>query len=750
MLDIQPSSALPRFAFKEHDEVILEGISYRAIDRTDDGYVFVRTNGTGVAEAFPHAVLSQRVTLGSLEHRRDAFLPESAKRRLRIPAQQLSTLSPKQQRKAKYHESLVRAFLQMESEGKVKRTEESTIAALTEIRRRAGSYLSIPSEADEFKVPKGTKLLPDTVCASRLLKLVAAFSRDGMSALYGRGANGSRSRRIGPDELALLSKTVRNYLVMEQPSLAQVVEDVRDAFIAENLCREELRKNNTEEKEKREKKGKSPLVMPSRETIRLEVKKLDPFEVDIARFGLEEARKRNAPVGKGLELTRPLERVEMDEWTVDLRSLLAKAGIWSILSDEEIASLGLEEGKKTRWFLTLAICATTRCVLAMKLSRVPSKRSAMQAIDMIVRDKGIWTDAVDALTPWNMSGTPELIVTDCGSAFIDFDTRVGATDLGIDIDAGPAGMPELRARVERMFGTMASNFAGRFTGRTFSNTVVKGDYDPDARAALSTEDLSEALVRWVVDVYHRSPHRGLDGETPANCWNRLVARYGVAPMPSVELRRKALGTRLKRTVSKKGISVLGIRYHSETLARWFMHARSNEVRARFYSEDIGAIAVELDDQWIEVPSVFERYRGERAQTWILAAQEIRASVAAQKKVDEEVIFKAMTRIREINANALARQGLLVDDYSEERLAKLEDELLIGLELDETPYEAQMLPATDGLGLELPTSQPRTTQATSAADTAFSSAAEHVPCGTSDGASNPPPAGEGNTWSFGEK
>jgi putative transposase len=37
--------------------------------------------------------------------------------------------------------------------------------------------------------------------------------------------------------------------------------------------------------------------MPSRETIRLEVKKLDPFEADIARFGLEQARKRNAPVG---------------------------------------------------------------------------------------------------------------------------------------------------------------------------------------------------------------------------------------------------------------------------------------------------------------------------------------------------------------------------------------------------------------------------------------------------------------------
>lgn len=291
--------------------------------------------------------------------------------------------------------------------------------------------------------------------------------------------------------------------------------------------------------------------------------------------------------------------------------------------------------------------------------------------------------------------TPELIVTDCGSAFIDFDTRVGATDLGINIDAGPAGMPEFRARIERLFGTMSNNFIGRFTGRTFSNTVVKGDYDAEARAALTAEDLSEALVRWVVDVYHRRPHAGLNGETPLNCWNRLVARYGVAPMPDLKLRRRALGTRLECTVSKKGISVLGVRYHSKVLGRWFMHSTKKQVRVRWYSEDLGAIAVELDGKWIEVPSVFERFRGERAQTWMLAVREIRASVAAQKKIDQEVIFRAMTRIREINANAIARQGLFVDDYSKERIEKLEDDFLIGFEVEETPNTVRMQPASDG-------------------------------------------------------
>ncbi|SNT75891.1 putative transposase [Paracoccus seriniphilus] len=705
MLDVQFSPTLPRFAFGEFDEVIMDGISYRPSESNEFGYTFLRTDRSGVAESFTHAELSQRVTSGKLKHRRDAFLPEHAKRRLRMPTQELSKLSLKQQQKAKYHESLVRAFLEMESEGKVKRTEGSVKLALSEIKFRAGKYLSVPSEGDPAPAGGKTMIVPTKISASRLLKRVAAFSRDGMVALYGQGGQGRRSRRLGADELALLSQTVRNYLTMEKPTIAQVIEDVEHAFIAENLRRKELREREVAG----EAHGQStrPLVMPSRETIRLEVRKLDPFEVDLARFGLEQARKRNAPVGKGLELTRPLERVEMDEWKVDLQSFLATTGIWSILSEEEKASFGLEDGKKARWFLTAAICCTTRCIVAMKLSRAPSKRSAMQTIDMIVRDKGVWADAVGALSPWNMSGTPELIVTDCGSAFIDFDTRVGATDLGINIDAAPAGMPEFRARIERLFGTMSNNFIGRFTGRTFSNTVVKGDYDAEARAALTAEDLSEALVRWVVDVYHRRPHAGLNGETPLNCWNRLVGRYGVAPMPALELRRRALGTRLKRSVSKKGIFVLGIRYHSKELAHWFMHNTKKEVRVRWYSEELGAIAVELDGDWIEVPAVFERFRGERAQTWMLAVREIRASVAAQKKFDQEVIFQAMTRIREINSDALARQGLFVDDYSEERVVQLEDQFLIGLEVDETPRTPRMRPISDGLGIDLSTARSNT-------------------------------------------
>ena len=733
MLDTQSSTSLPRFAFGRHDEVILDGISYRPEDWSPHGYMFVRTDGEGVAEVFSHAHISDRVSKGTLEHRRDYFLSDSAKRRLRVPARELSTLSLRAQRKAKYHEALVLAFLEMEKEGRVKRTEEATKIAIEEIKFRAGKYYSVPSESDDRQAPKHTRVSPEKVSASRLLKRVAAYCRDSLAALYGQDIQHSRARRISPDELCLLTKTVRGYLSPEKPTIANIFEDVENAFRTENQRRRALLESG-------QSAGSltSYLTAPSRETVRREIKKLDPFEVVAARDGLEKARKKFAPVGKGLVVTRPLERVEMDAWKIYLRTIMATSGIWSILSDEEKAAFGLEDGKKARWFLTAAICTATRCILAMKLSRAESSRSAVQTIDMIVRDKGIWTDAVGTLTPWSMSGTPELIVTDAGSGFIDFDTRAAATDLGINIDAGPAGMPEFRGTMERMFGTLASSFISRFTGRTFSNTAVKGDYDSDARAALTSEELSEALVRWVVDVYHRRPHAGLGGETPLNCWNRLVEKYGVAPMPSLERRRMALGTRAKYTVTKKGITVLGIRYHSEELACWFLHARNIEVRIRWYSEDLGAIAVELDGAWIEVPSVLDCFNGQCAQAWLMTVREIRASRSAAAKVGEDIIAKTINYIVTINANAMARQKLFVPDFSAERLKSLEDTQLIGFEVQNSPRDPIAPSGADGLGVDLATNHLRDGRSSEGKPSTYDEVVSYVP------------SNAGDTWSIEEK
>ncbi|MBB1492801.1 Mu transposase C-terminal domain-containing protein [Paracoccus sp. MC1854] len=199
---------------------------------------------------------------------------------------------------------------------------------------------------------------------------------------------------------------------------------------------------------------------------------------------------------------------------------------------------------------------------------------------------------------------------------------------------------------------------------------------------MTADDLCAAIIRWVVDIYHRSAHSGLGGETPANCWRRLIEQFGVCPAPDLRRRRLALGTRFKRTVSKTGVTVFGIRYHSEELARWMLRTKKREVNLRWYREDLGAIAVELDGEWYEVPAVFDRFKGVWAQTWLAAARELQIRFKHEVTFDEEIVFKAIRHIDEINGQAMKRIGLLADEWSEARILQEEERLLIGFDMSE--------------------------------------------------------------------
>lgn len=588
-------------------------------------------------------------------------------------------------RKAKRREAVVLAFLALEKDGRVKRTDASIESALNDIKVRAAVFCSQRSAFDKNAIDPDTLIMPKAGVRS-VRRWLSAYEKLGLPSLNDAIENrGNRQSRLRPDELALMSRVVGGYLDDRKPSISTIYENVRKEFDEENR--------------RRGARGAAELVAPSRETVRVAVRSLDPFRCDLSREGSARARNKYAPVGKGLDLTRPLQRVELDTWKVDLMTLAAASGLSHFMSDEDKARLGLDN-QKTRWHLTVAICATTRCILAMRLCRAPNAQATLQTIEMMLREKGVWSDAVGALSPWAYYGTPELVVMDCGTENTSLDVRLALRDLGIRVEHAPAGLPEMRARIERFFGTLSIGLTPRLTGRTFSSMIEKGDYDPQARAALTADDLCAAIIRWVVDIYHRSPHSGLGGETPSNCWRRLTEQFGICPAPDLRRQRLALGTRLKRTVSKAGITVFGVRYHSDVLANWMLRAKRREVHLRWYGEDLGAIAVELDGKWFEVPAAVEGFQGVRAQTWLAAARELRARFRREASVDEEVVLDAIRAIDQINGDAMQRMGLLAQDWSEERVQQEEARLLIGFNI----LERASATTTPGLrfGDEMPT------------------------------------------------
>lgn len=260
---------------------------------------------------------------------------------------------------------------------------------------------------------------------------------------------------------------------------------------------------------------------------------------------------------------------------------------------------------------------------------------------------------------------------------------------------------------------MGINLLPLLTGRTFSSVLERGEYDSEARAALTADELAFALIRWVVDIYHNTPHEGLNGATPLQVWNEAAETYGVRLPPSTSQMGPIFARRMFRTLNGEGISVLGVRYHSEDLARFGLHHNERELEVRWYPGDIGAIWVKMGD-WVKVGAVFEGYDGVRANDWIAAVRRLRNTLRKGQEASWEIVFKAIREIVHMNNAAKKRANIMTDDWSAESIAHLEENLIQGFVMASKPAAPDIRLSTDGMGHVVTPAAPEPTVAASIA------------------------------------
>ena len=377
---------------------------------------------------------------------------------------------------------------------------------------------------------------------------------------------------------------------------------------------------------------------------------------------------------------------------------LTVSGLADFLSDEE--RLAIESaGNKGRWTISAAICTTSKCILALRLSPTGNTiAAALETLDMIVSDKGGFADHVGPLNNWYQCGPPEGIDVDSGSPYRSIAFRVACADLGIELRIGPAGMPQLRGTMERFFTTIGHRLLPRLTGRTFSTIVERGDYDSGARGTLTAEEIAGILVRWIVEEYHNTPHQGLGGQTPKRVWDTLAETTGTRPSPDLTLRRQVFGIPLERMLSRSGIQILGVHYNSETLASHLRGRHDRKVQVRWYPKDIGAIRVELDGQWETIPAVHRMFDGRDAVSWRETVQSLRASGKADVAVTRDLVFDAMAETDRIAAAARQRTKLFVEGWTPDTLSRVEHRLFGAFKIEEQPTPLKR--EGDGLGSAL--------------------------------------------------
>jgi len=662
-----------RYAFGKFDRVHINGMACKVIHQSEDGYVFGADDSVGLAQGYTHGQLSRLGAQGRIRVEMGYYDVASARKRLFQSAGFVNDLPFKSHARLSKKDAYCEALLELRRDGLIKMTDESLGANMVLIKGKALEYAGKDTRVgdDGLDISRNFGEAPSPRTLRRWLVAKDELGLIGLAdAMHRRG---NRTRVMGPEEIRLLMTEVRKYLSPEKPTIKMIHEGVQIVFAERNA--------------ERVKVGLGVLTTPSRETVRRAVRELDPFQVTLAREGEAAARKKYRPVLNGLDLTRPLQRVEIDEWQVDLIALMNDSGMFGLLTDDERAAMGLNKDK-ARWWITVAICCTTRCILSMVLSRQPGGEAATQAVQMIMTNKGKWADAVGALTAWDMYGRPELIVTDGGAAFKSERFRFACADLAIATEIAINGVPEVRGTIERVFKTFVLDLMLRLSGRTFSNILEKGDSDPTKRAALTIDDLTFALVRWVVDIYHNTPHRGLDGETPIACWRRLSTQWGVMPPPDMHTARTVFGQHKTATLDKTGITILKVRYHSEKLSTWLRREDSCTVNVRWHPKDIGAVSVQLGDQWHEVPSVDASLEGVSAQTWLTATRTVRAGNPKSNRLDLPAVRQAIKAIEERNEAAMAAASLNLEDWSAEAFARAEKNVLAGVEFHERASSPQ--------------------------------------------------------------
>ena len=215
----------------------------------------------------------------------------------------------------------------------------------------------------------------------------------------------------------------------------------------------------------------------------------------------------------------------------------------------------------------------------------------------------------------------------------------------------------------------------RLYGRTFNNAQARAGHPSEERACLSAEDIAEILVRYVVDIYHNTPHMGLNGRTPLEQWeaDQQDGNFPLKAAPTSRRKRLAFGLPLERIVQQDGIRVMNVRYHSEQLARWFLKHANTKVELRWLDENIGSIEVKMDGVWQEIPAVSSIFQDVDASSWAAARRALRSKDPKRKEWEEGVIGRALDDIEALNAKRGAAYKILDHAWSEKRLETAEQE-----------------------------------------------------------------------------
>lgn len=637
-----------RMHFGIHDKIVIDGVMYAAVSSDRDGHVLRRVDSPDLCEQFTHEQLADFWDRQAMKRHPDFYAPVKVDGR-GTDKVGLSALSRSEQRTIFWRQEWCDRFRALEARGECSRSDKSLVAAIKVI-----APLIVAAEMEHRSSTArcgGTVEVRRPPTPSTLRRWLRRYETVGLDPIVLRsryGRSGNRSDRLHPEVRAVLVRVAAGYGDSRRPTKKLLREVLREEIETLNIARGD--------------RGDERLPVPGMTALSREIGKLNAYQVVASREGQAKARNGFDPVRLGVTVTRPLERVEMDEWKVQLHTLLKRSDLWTQLSDKQKAAV-----KRTRVWVSVMLDCATRSVLAVHLiKKSPTSEDALATLRMALIDKTSIALAADCKSDWPMIGQFETVVMDTGSAYIADETRAAICDLRAEAMFPPAGLPQMRARIERVFSTIHTQFISMFHGRTFENVVAKGDYEAEKNAVINPEELYQLLVRYIVDVYHHTPHEGLGGETPHACWRRLNDRFGV-PLVDRDTVGSIFGASVNRTLRREGIEVFGIMYAHDDLHVLHKQHGAMDVVVRVDQTDIGRIFVLIDDVWLTVNAKRRDLDSVSLDAWLSRRSSDREAFAADAAVVKPIADEARAEIRALANAAQKRANLMPLVYGEKQI-----------------------------------------------------------------------------------
>lgn len=426
-------------------------------------------------------------------------------------------------------------------------------------------------------------------------------------------------------------------------------EIIREVIEAEYLSKQKKTKKKVcdEVKKRCIEKGITP---PHQNTVRNRIGSLSDEIVAARRLGKKTADNDFKPIeGEFPGADTPLAVVQIDHTKLDV-----------ILVDDHFRrAVG-------RPWITLAFDVFSRMVTGFYVSfDPPSAMSTGLCLAHSILPKDGWLIKHGVKGDWPLWGLPAKVHVDNAKEFRGNMLQKACDEYGIDLEWRPVARPNFGAHVERALGTFSKEIH-MLPGSTFSNPQEKGEYDSEAKAALTLSEFESWLATYIVDVYHQKVHSMIK-MTPMTRYRKGI--FGDSERPGAGLPPKITDEdKLKldlmpyelRTIQDYGVRIDDIYYYSDVLRRW-INARHpddpNKKRKFMFRRD----PRDISQVWFYDPELNRYFEISYRDTshpaisiWELREAKKRLEEEGRSVVDEAAIFSAYDRMREIEETAVSK------------------------------------------------------------------------------------------------